>query len=80
MKYVVLQHKEAMLLLKSVVKLNTERRMREAQRNTQDCREIQRDNIGWSRRESAEQTEKRDTIRWLSFLERKRREAQEMSA
>lgn len=52
--------------------------MREAQANTQDCIESQRDNIVWSRIETAEQTEKRVTILWLGYLERKKREAQEI--
>lgn len=52
--------------------------MREAQANTQDCIESQRDNIVWSRIETAEQTEKRVTILWLGYLERKRKEAQEI--
>lgn len=57
---------------------NNHRRVREVQANTQDCRESQRDNIVWPRIETAEQTEKRDTILWLGYLERKRREAQEI--
>ncbi|CAN7044547.1 unnamed protein product [Brassica rapa subsp. trilocularis] len=57
---------------------NNHRRVREAQANTQDCIESQRDNIVWSRIETAEQTEKRVTILWLGYLERKRREAQEI--
>ncbi|CAF2265817.1 unnamed protein product [Brassica napus] len=44
---------ESHVISRNCENTNNHRRVREAQANTQDCRESQRDNIVWSRIETA---------------------------